>query len=318
MTTASLVGGDRALAAATAALGTDGVAALLPYLQAAALSPSLRRTLKAVDIDVDDFRAQAAAVLGSEPPELAKLRRVSLRSGVSARASGPRVVRHPQRRHRCRLGTGPLVGSADASWWLIAFAFLVAQLPRVTQAVSTLGSVPVALPFGPVYGMQLATGYMNVALPSNLARMAVNIRFFQRQGLSPPTAVAAGAIDSFASTVLQAVLLGVLLIFSESVARARAALPLGRGADVAPDPGRSRARLRCSSSCSSRRIRRRRSPSRPGVGGPMSAPRSSRSAPRTSSRCSCSEAWPPSCSSRLRSASSHAALATTSRSPSCS
>ena len=55
--------------------------------------------------------------------------------------------------------------------------------------------------------MQLATGYMNVALPSNLARMAVNIRFFQRQGLSPPTAVAAGAIDSFASTVLQAVLL---------------------------------------------------------------------------------------------------------------
>jgi uncharacterized membrane protein YbhN (UPF0104 family) len=72
------------------------------------------------------------------------------------------------------------------------------------------------MPFGPVYAMQLATGYMNVALPSNLARMAVNIRFFQRQGLSAPTAVASGAIDSFASTILQAVLLGVLLLFSES------------------------------------------------------------------------------------------------------
>jgi uncharacterized protein (TIRG00374 family) len=44
----------------------------------------------------------------------------------------------------------------------------------------------------------------------------VNIRFFQRQGLSPPTAVAAGAIDSFASTVIQAVLLAILLLFSES------------------------------------------------------------------------------------------------------
>jgi uncharacterized membrane protein YbhN (UPF0104 family) len=64
--------------------------------------------------------------------------------------------------------------------------------------------------------MQLATGYMNVALPSNLARMAVNIRFFQRQGLSAPVAVTAGTIDSFASTVVQAVLLGVLLLFSES------------------------------------------------------------------------------------------------------
>ena len=37
------------------------------------------------------------------------------------------------------------------------------------------------LPFGPVYIMQLATGYMNLALPSSLARMAINIRFFQRQ-----------------------------------------------------------------------------------------------------------------------------------------
>jgi uncharacterized membrane protein YbhN (UPF0104 family) len=64
--------------------------------------------------------------------------------------------------------------------------------------------------------MQLATGYMNVALPSNLARMAVNIRFFQRQGLSAPVAVTSGTIDSFASTVVQAVLLAVLLLFSGS------------------------------------------------------------------------------------------------------
>jgi glycosyltransferase 2 family protein len=67
-----------------------------------------------------------------------------------------------------------------------------------------------------VYAMQLATSYMNLALPSNLARMAVNIRFFQRQGLTAPTAVAAGTIDSFASTVIQAILLAVLLLFSES------------------------------------------------------------------------------------------------------
>jgi uncharacterized membrane protein YbhN (UPF0104 family) len=64
--------------------------------------------------------------------------------------------------------------------------------------------------------MQLATGYMNVALPSSLARMAVNVRFFQRQGLSAPTAVASGVIDSLAGTFVQAVLLGALLLFSES------------------------------------------------------------------------------------------------------
>jgi uncharacterized membrane protein YbhN (UPF0104 family) len=64
--------------------------------------------------------------------------------------------------------------------------------------------------------MQLATGYLNLALPSNLARMAINIRFFQRHGVPPATAVTAGAIDSFVSTVVQALLLVALLLFSES------------------------------------------------------------------------------------------------------
>ena len=41
----------------------------------------------------------------------------------------------------------------DASWGWIAFGFVVAQLPRLTQAVSTLGSVPARLPYGPVYAM---------------------------------------------------------------------------------------------------------------------------------------------------------------------
>ena len=35
----------------------------------------------------------------------------------------------------------------DASWGWIAFGLLAAQLPRVTQAISTLGSVTASLPF---------------------------------------------------------------------------------------------------------------------------------------------------------------------------
>jgi uncharacterized protein (TIRG00374 family) len=215
MTTAALAGDERALRAATDALGPEDVVALLPYLQSAAFSPSLRRALKDGEIDVDAFRERAAAAVGVEPPDLVRLRRVTWRSAVQiallvlasyAIFSAAGGVDWDQFWTTVR----------DASWAWILLAFLVAQLPRVTQAVSTLGSVAAPLPFGPVYAMQLATGYMNVALPSNLARMAVNIRFFQRQGLSPPTAVAAGAIDSFASTVIQAVLLAILLLFSES------------------------------------------------------------------------------------------------------
>jgi uncharacterized membrane protein YbhN (UPF0104 family) len=215
MTSVVLVGPDRAVAAALDAIGTGGVRVLLPYLQSAAFTSSLQRSLKAGGIDVDDFRVQVAAAIDAEPPELVKLRRVSWRSAVQIALLGlasyailSAATNVDWTEFRTTL--------ADASWWWIVFALLVAQLPRVTQAVSTLGSVPASLPFGPVYAMQLATGYMNVALPSNLARMAVSIRFFQRQGLSAPVAVTSGTIDSFASTVVQAVLLGILLVFSES------------------------------------------------------------------------------------------------------
>ena len=215
VSTASLVGNERALRVAVDAVGAEGIAELVPYLQAAAFSTSLRRRLKAASLDVDEFREQAAAAVGIEPPEAVKLRRVSKWAAVQMAllvlaaytiidaASG---VDWEEVRSTV----------ADASWAWIAGALVVAQLPRLAQAVATLGSVPVRLPLGPVYAMQLAMSYMNVALPSNLARMAVNIRFFQRQGLSAPTAVASGAIDSFASTVVQALLLALLLIFSES------------------------------------------------------------------------------------------------------
>jgi uncharacterized membrane protein YbhN (UPF0104 family) len=214
-TTASLVGTERAIDAALAALGNDGVAALTPYLQPAALRPSLRRALDTAEIDTDELRAQAADAAGVEPPELVKLRRVTWWTLVQAALlvlATTTVLEAFGEIDLEQLGTA----LRDASWAWIVFALLVAQLPRLTQAISTLGSVPARLPFVPVYVMQLATSYMNLALPSNFARMAVNIRFFQRQGVPPTQAVTGGAIDSFTSTVIQAVLLGLLLLFSES------------------------------------------------------------------------------------------------------
>ena len=215
LTTASLVGDERALGAAVDVLGVDGVTDLLPYIQSAVVTTSLRKALGRSGVDVDALRVHAAETVGAQPPELAKLRRVSVRALVQIVLFG--FAAYTILDAAAGVNWGDVLSTvrhASGSW--IAFAFLVAQLPRVSQAVSTLGSVPTAMPFGPVYAMQLATGYMNVALPSSLARMAVNIRFFQRQGLSAPTAVASGVIDSFASTVVQAILLVTLLVFSES------------------------------------------------------------------------------------------------------
>jgi uncharacterized membrane protein YbhN (UPF0104 family) len=214
-TFATAVGVERAVQSAAAALGKDELAALLPYLQEAAFGPALRRAAKTAAIDVDDLRKAAAGAADAPTPELAQLRRVTwgtvLQLGLLLLAAA---------------AVFKFVGGVDftelakdlrtASWgWIIAGA-IVAQLPRLTQAVSTLGSIPARLPFGPVYVLQLATSYMNLALPSSIARMAVNVRFFQRQGVAPATAITSGAIDSFANNVVQAVLLVLLLVFSSA------------------------------------------------------------------------------------------------------
>src|SRR4249919_925310 len=45
--------------------------------------------------------------------------------------------------------------------------------------------------------------------------MAVNVRFFQRLGVPPATAVTAGMIDAFTGNVMQVIMLIVLPLFSE-------------------------------------------------------------------------------------------------------
>jgi uncharacterized membrane protein YbhN (UPF0104 family) len=77
-----------------------------------------------------------------------------------------------------------------------------------------MGSAPVPLPLGPVYALQLAASYINVAIPSIAARVAINIRFFQRHGMPPGTAVAAGALDGVGGFVSQIVILAVLIVFT--------------------------------------------------------------------------------------------------------
>ena len=118
----------------------------------------------------------------------------------------------------------------DASWGWIAAGVIVAQLPRVTQAVATRASVPAQLPLGPVYVLQLATSYMNLALPTSFATMAIGVRFFQRQGVPPAAAVTSSAINSLANNVVQGVMLVALLLFSSATLNLDIGTPSASGA----------------------------------------------------------------------------------------
>ncbi len=77
-----LVGTERALAAARAAMGDEALYAAVPYLQRAALSPDLRDEAHDAELDVDGLREQVVGLTGGEMPEVAVVRRVSARDVV--------------------------------------------------------------------------------------------------------------------------------------------------------------------------------------------------------------------------------------------
>jgi uncharacterized protein (TIRG00374 family) len=213
LTSVGLVGRELALEGLREHRPIEEIEALLPYLQPTALTVGQRKTMKTLDIDLDALRAEVAHASGVEAPPLVQMRRFTL--GSVMRVAMPALAIVVLLSAIAGFDFDEFIDSLqDAAWWLVAIGFVVAQLPRIAQAVSTLGAAPVPLPLGPVYALQLAISYINLAVPTAASRIAVNVRFFQRQGVPPATAIATGALDGLSGFIVQAVLLGSLLLFT--------------------------------------------------------------------------------------------------------
>jgi glycosyltransferase 2 family protein len=208
------VGEERAVANAREVLGDETVLAVVPFLQEAAMPPLTRESLEDRDIELDDVRKRLAKTLGSDEQPLIRLRRVTWGSVLNVALLG-----------FAALAVITLLGDIDletfledlrgADWWWLAFALLLAQLPRIPSAVSTMGSIERPLPLGPLTVLQFAICYVNLAIPSTAARVAINIRFLERFGADPTTAVSAGGIDGIAGFVVQLFLFLTLFFWSD-------------------------------------------------------------------------------------------------------
>ncbi len=202
-----------ALDLAREALGDEEMIELLPYLQKDPLTPEQRDALEELDLDVDDMREEAAGLLGVEEPELVRLRRVTL--GSLLKLVLPILAFLALANVISGIDLDDL-GQAlsEASWWFVVVGLILAQVPRLFQALSALGASPMPVPLSRLYVLQLAQSYVALTIPGAAARIAMNVRFFQRHGLGPGSALTIGALDSFAGFLSQLVLVGLVLIFS--------------------------------------------------------------------------------------------------------
>jgi len=208
------IGEERAVANAREVLGDEAVVALLPYVQEAAVPPLTRAALADRDVDLDDVRGRLAKTLGADEQQLIRLRRVTWGAVLNLALLGFAAFALISVLGDIDLDTF-LDDLADADWWWLAFALLLAQVPRIPAAVSTMGSINRPLPLGPLTTLQFAICYVNLAIPSTAARVAINIRFFERFGVPPAIAVSAGGIDGVAGFIVQIALFLILFFWSD-------------------------------------------------------------------------------------------------------
>jgi uncharacterized membrane protein YbhN (UPF0104 family) len=209
-----LVLGEERTAALAPTFGDDALTAVLPYLQEAAMPPLMRAELDRRKIDLDDVRGRLGKSLGADEQPLIKLRRVTWGSVLNLALLA-----------FAAFAVISLLGDIDldeflddlrgANYWWLAFALVLAQIPRIPSAVSTMGSINRPLPLGPLTTLQFAICYVNLAIPSTAARVAINIRFFQRFGVDATTAVSAGVIDSVSGFIVQVALFLLLFFWSD-------------------------------------------------------------------------------------------------------
>jgi glycosyltransferase 2 family protein len=210
-----VAGEEQAVASIRRQRGDDVVLEVLRYLQEAALPSGVRDAIGDAKINLDDVRNRIRVTLGADEQQLIKLRRVTAGSllnllllvvaayALIAAFSGMDLESFAE-------------ALRTANWWWLAFALLLAQVVRVPAAVSTTGSIATPLPLGPLTALQFAICYVNLAIPSTAARVAINVRFFQRFGVPPATAMTAGVIDSVSGFVVQIVLF-VTMFFAADI-----------------------------------------------------------------------------------------------------
>lgn len=206
-----LVGPERAVEAAAAGLGRDGLAQTLPYLQDPALSPSLRRAM-GTEWVLDDLRSCAVSATGATEPDTVELRRVTAGSLVKLLLTVVVVST------LVGLFAGVDVAQVadqlrDADWALIVLALVVAPLAQVAFSFSTIGATLRALPYLPVLVLQYAIQFIALVFPSTGARAALQIRFFERLGVPSGAAISMGMIDGVSGFVVQ---VGLLLVIALS------------------------------------------------------------------------------------------------------
>jgi glycosyltransferase 2 family protein len=93
----------------------------------------------------------------------------------------------------------------------VLLALALAQTTLVTDAFATLAAVGSPLPLAPTTVLQSAVKFINLTVPSTAGKIALTMRYLERQGIPRAVALTQGSIDGLAGFVVQALVLIIVI-----------------------------------------------------------------------------------------------------------
>jgi glycosyltransferase 2 family protein len=206
VTTAVVVGAERAVDALVAAWSPARVEAVLPYLQERALPPDAKRWADERDVSVPALRDLVVDRLGIEAPQLVQLRRVSI--GGLVMTACALLAAYAIVGQIAEIGFDTLIDEvrgASVGWLVVALLIRLASY--LTGWVSMHAVITEPVPLFPTLLLQSAKSFVGLAVPTTLGRVAMDVRYLQKLGTPTTVALAQGPLISLVGFVIEVTLL---------------------------------------------------------------------------------------------------------------
>jgi uncharacterized membrane protein YbhN (UPF0104 family)/membrane-associated phospholipid phosphatase len=191
VTTALLTDADRAIGAATTALGNDAVGAAIPLIQPAVLPKEMGRGVKHFSKDLKALRTLTATATGADEVAPQKIKRLSLVNiGMLAGVLLALAIAIPSMKD---VDWNTVQSEFEhATWGWAALALFLYPLVPTSWATALMGCVNADLPFVPTVLTQLACSFLNLITPNGIGGTGLQLDYLHKQGV--PVASSASAI----------------------------------------------------------------------------------------------------------------------------
>jgi uncharacterized membrane protein YbhN (UPF0104 family)/membrane-associated phospholipid phosphatase len=206
VSTSLIVGNERAIAAAVAALGPEAVGGLQSYVQPAALPARTQRSLSGHKKHLKELRAEIGTSTGVEDVPPLKIRRLTLVNvGMLAGVLLALAIAIPGLEAVDFASVADQF--ADATWGWAVLALLLYPLVPASWATALMGCVKRDLAFVPTVLTQLACSFLNLVTPNGIGGTALQVDYLHKEGIPLASAGSAMVLSTGVGGAIQMILL---------------------------------------------------------------------------------------------------------------